>query len=283
MKSEVNFIFQEDAQRIFNYFTRLLGIKITFFTADFVEVRTGVNRGHCKYCKLLRAKLGCELLCQNLDQKKQNQALHEKRLVSYQCHGGMMEAILPIFAVNKLVGYIMIGQFRVTDNCPTKYYNDWKKKYNNNRLYEAFLDTPYYPKKKLHDIFGMFELIVDSIVTRHLIAIQTTSSIEKLISYIDQNPQVNLTLPQAAAMMYCSQSSISHEFKLVTGISFKQYTILKKLDKADELMILYPDLKVHEVAEKVGYFDPYLFSRIYKKYRHYPPNQFKMTQQKDNR
>ena len=123
MKTDVNFIFQEDAQRIFNHFTRLLGIKITFFTADVIKVRTGANKGYCRYCELLRTKLGCDLLCQNLDQKKQIQALHEKRLVPYLCHGGMMEAILPVFTVDKLVGYIMIGQFRTTDNCPEKYRN----------------------------------------------------------------------------------------------------------------------------------------------------------------
>lgn len=275
MKTDVNFIFQEDAQRIFNHFTRLLGIKITFFTADVVEVRTGENKGHCRYCKLLRTKLGCELLCRNLDRQKQIQALHEKRLVSYQCHGGMMEAVLPVFTVDKLVGYIMIGQFRTTDNCPAKYRNVWKKGYNNDWLYEAFLDAPYYPKKNLRDIFGMFELIVDSIVANHLIATKTASSIEKLISYIDQNPQINLTLSQAADMMYRSPSSISHEFKRTTGVNFKKYLILKKLKKADELMSNNEGLKIHEVARKVGYCDPYLFSRIYKKYRHHSPNQFR--------
>lgn len=274
MKTDVNFIFQEDAQRIFNHFTRLLGIKITFFTADVVEVRTGANKGHCKYCKLLRTKLGCEPLCQHLDQEKQMQALHKKRLVSYQCHGGMMEAILPVFTVDKLVGYVMIGQFRTTDKCPAKYRDAWKKKYNNDRLYEAFLEASYYPEKKLYDILGMFEVIVDSIVTHHLIALKTASSVEKLISYIDQNPQVNLTLPQAADIMYRSPSSISHEFKRATGINFKKYLILKKLEKADELMSANKELKIHEVARKVGYLDPYLFSRIYKKYRHYPPSQF---------
>jgi len=277
MKTDVNFIFQEDAQRIFNHFTRLLGIKITFFTTDFVEVRSGANRGHCRYCKLLRTKLGCEPLCRNLDRKKQIQALHEKRLVFYQCHGGMVEAILPVFTVNNLVGYIMIGQFRARDKCPVKYCNRWGKKYGNDRLYKAFLEAPYYPKKKLADIFGLFELIVDSIITHHLIATKTASSLEKLISYVNRNPQVNLTLSQAADMMCRSPSSISHEFKRATGINFKKYIILKKLEKAEELMAGNTELKIHEIARKVGYSDPYLFSRIYKKHRHHPPSQFKLA------
>ena len=278
MQTDVNFIFQEDAQHIFDHFTRLLEIKITFFTADFVEVRTGAQKGHCNYCKLLRTKLNCEVLCQKLDKEKQIQALNEKKLVSYQCHGGMREAILPVFTIDKLVGYIMIGQFRTAKKCPAKYRNIWKKKYNNDRLYNAFLKSPYYPDEKLHDILGMFELIVDSIVTRHLIATKTANSIEKLISYIDQNPQINLTLSQAADIMFRSPSSISHEFKRATGVNFKKYLILKKLDKADELMSRDHTLKIHEVARKVGYTDPYLFSRIYKKHRHHSPNYFKKSQ-----
>jgi YesN/AraC family two-component response regulator len=126
----------------------------------------------------------------------------------------------------------------------------------------------------------MFELILDSIVTRHLIAIKTASSVEKLISYIDQNPQVNLTLSQAADMMYRSPSSISHEFKRATGTNFKKYLILKKLEKADELMSIRSELKVNQVAKLVGYQDPYLFSRVYKKYRNHSPNRFRSTKQK---
>jgi len=273
MNTEVNLIFQDNVQRIFNHFASLLDIKTTFFTTDFVEVRAG--KGHCKYCNFLRTKLNCESLCKQLDQKKQMQALEEKRLVSYQCHGGMTEAILPVFTVDKLVGYIMIGQFRITDKCPENYRNTWKKKYGNDKLYEAFLESPYYPEKKLSDIFGMFELFVDSIVNQRLITIKTpSSSIYKLISYIDQNPQINLTLSQAANLMYCSPSSISHEFKQATGVSFKKYLILKKLEKAEELMTNH-NLKIHEIAKKVGYSDPYLFSRIYKKHRQYPPINFK--------
>ena len=274
MKTEVDFIFQEDAQQIFNHFTNLLGIKITFFNADIVEVRTGMQKGHCKYCSLLRTKLGCEIKCREMDTQKQLQSLETKRLTCYQCHGGMMEAILPVFTVNKLVGYIMIGQFRTTSICPPKHFNTWKTLYNNDLLQKAFMEAPYYPKEKLKDIFGMFELIVESIVTRHLIAIKTTSSIEKLISYIDQNPHVNLTLPQAADMMYRSPSSISHEFKKATGVNFKKYLILKKLKKAEKLMSTQSELKINEVARKVGYADPYLFSRIYKKHRGFAPNLF---------
>ena len=281
MKTDVNFIFQEDAQRIFNHFTQLLGIKITFFTADFVEVRTGANRGHCKYCRLLRTNLKCDPLCRKLDREKQIEALNAKKLLSYQCHGGMMEAILPVFTVDKLVGYIMIGQFRTNKNCPAKYRNQWNKKYNNDQLHKAFLEAPYFPKKNLRDIFGMFELIVDSIVTHHLIATKTTNSVQKLISYIDQNPQTDLTLSQAADMMHRSPSSISHEFKRATGVNFKKYLISKKLEKADELMSSQKNLKIHEIALKVGYSDPYLFSRIYKKHRQYSPSQFKENQTRD--
>lgn len=280
MKTDVNFIFQEDAQKIFNHFTSLLGIKITFFTADVVEVRTGNQKGHCKYCKLLRKKLKYELKCRKMDEAKQLQALKNKRLTYYTCHGGMMEAILPVFNIDKLVGYIMIGQFRTTDQCPKKYITQWNVLYRNelNALQQAFLEAPYYPKNKLKDIFGMFELIVDSIVTRHLIAVKTKSSIEKLISYIDQNPHINLTLTQAAEMMYRSPSSISHEFKKATGINFKKYLILKKLEKAEELMSTQPNLKINQIARKVGYEDPYLFSRIYKKHRNHPPTKLR----KDN-
>ncbi len=62
-------------------------------------------------------------------------------------------------------------------------------------------------------------------------------------------------------------SSILHK-------SFKQMMIEEKLKKAEEYFHLGPNITIREVAVKVGYNDPYYFSRLYRKYRGLSPSEY---------
>jgi len=92
MSRTAKFIFQKDVQEIFNYFTRFLGIRIVFFSYDGQELTAGDDRLKCKYCRLLREKLGFENICIRLDREKQILAKKKRALITYKCHGGMIEA-----------------------------------------------------------------------------------------------------------------------------------------------------------------------------------------------
>jgi AraC-like DNA-binding protein/ligand-binding sensor protein len=273
MSSHVEFIFQKDAKRIFDIFTRVFGIRIVFFSLSGQALTSGADKKNCKYCRLLRTKLSYENVCRKLDRKKMLQASQEQTLVSYTCHGGMIEAILPVYTVDKLIGYIMIGQFRTSEAMPTLLGHLCKASHGNDRLYKAFLTAPLYPKKRVKEILALFSLLVDLIVKHHMITTYSKSSIHKIISFIDEYPSSDLTLSGAANMLGCSISSISHEFRKMTGRSFRQYIIERRLAKADELLLSNNNsLKIRDIASQVGYADPYMFSRIYKKHRHKSPS-----------
>jgi len=47
------------------------------------------------------------------------------------------------------------------------------------------------------------------------------------------------------------------------------------MEKAEEYMMSDPNLSIREIAFKLGYEDPYYFSRLYKKHRKVPPSKFR--------
>jgi len=53
----------------------------------------------------------------------------------------------------------------------------------------------------------------------------------------------------------------------MTGKGFKRFQIDFKMEKADQFLRKNPEMTVKEVAYRLGYNDPYYFSRLYKKYR----------------
>lgn len=273
MTASVRFIFQKDVEEIFEVFTNLFDIRIAFFSSSGEEVNVGKNKPLCRYCHLLREKLSLEETCLNLDKKMRGHALEKRKTISYQCHGGMTEAITPIYLEDELVGYVMIGQFRTsTEPIDKVIHQRWKKRVGTNELENAYLKTPLYTSQYSNNIMRLFEILIDFIVSQRLIEIENSSTIQPLIAFMESHIEENTTLAQAAKIVCKSKSSISHNFKKITGKNFKQFQIDLKLAKADEYFKNRPDITVKEVAFKLGFDDPFYFSRLYKKYRGKSPD-----------
>jgi AraC-like DNA-binding protein len=274
MSRTAKFIFQKDVQEIFNYFTRFLGIRIVFFSYDGQELAAGDERPKCMYCRLLREKLGFESVCRKLDREKQLLAEKEGTLVTYQCHGGMVEAVLPIYNVNKLIGYVMIGQFRNKNKMPTNIKKNWQNKFKNDELEKAFFDTPYYSKTQTDDITGLFSVMVKFITSQHLINMQRYNTINKIINYLQEHPEETLTVANAAELIHISPSSFTHLFKEATGQSFRQYQIHNKIQAAKKMIENDRNMQISDIAYKLGYEDPLYFSKVFKKIVGVSPSKF---------
>lgn len=92
------------------------------------------------------------------------------------------------------------------------------------------------------------------------------TQISEAISYIDNNFSSNdINLEKVAERVNLSANYLSRLFKEQTGKSFIEYMTEKRLEKARELCIT-TNLKVYEIAEKVGYSDWRYFTKVYKKH-----------------
>lgn len=97
-------------------------------------------------------------------------------------------------------------------------------------------------------------------------------SIETALKYIHQHYQESISMVGVAKLVYRSPEYFSRQFKEEVGENFSVYLTLYRLDRAKELL-LQTDLRVNEIAERVGYTTPGYFSRLYKKYKGVTPEQ----------
>lgn len=272
MKYPLKYVFQEKAQEILDVFTELFSIRIAFFTAEGHELKVGKSKPLCKYCQLLRDRLDYDDVCLSLDNRMRQAAVHAGQSVSYTCHGGMTESVTPVIMDEVLIGFLMIGQFRTSPGpVPSVISRKWKKQIGNSELHQAFEVTPCYPKKQTEQILKLFNILVDFILYRHMIELYGSHSIQPLMNFLQTHMEENLILSEGAEILMQSKSSLAHKFKKVTGKSFKRYQIDLKLNKADEYFSKHPEMTIREVAARLGYDDPYYFSRLYKKYRGHSP------------
>ncbi|HYE83753.1 MAG TPA: response regulator [Clostridia bacterium] len=91
-----------------------------------------------------------------------------------------------------------------------------------------------------------------------------TLAIMKAISYLEKNYQTITGLNEVANYVYLNPEYFSRLFKDETGVNFSNFLNDYKLDRSLELLV-NTNLKVHEIAELVGYSSLSYYSKIFKK------------------
>lgn len=92
--------------------------------------------------------------------------------------------------------------------------------------------------------------------------------------YIIDNFNKNITLKEVADTVFLSQNYLSELFKKETGEGFYDFLSQYRINIAKDLLTK-TNLKVYEVAEKVGYSDSITFGRVFKKITGETPNSFR--------
>ncbi|WP_339308285.1 response regulator [Paenibacillus sp. FSL R5-0519] len=98
--------------------------------------------------------------------------------------------------------------------------------------------------------------------------------IKRVKDYIETHYAENITLDSIAALIFMNPSYFSTFFKKHTGQNYKQYLTEIRMKHARR-MLLYSDLMVYEIAERVGYNSARLFSDMFRKYYGQIPQEFR--------
>jgi AraC-like DNA-binding protein len=270
MAGGMEFVFSPEVQAIFDHFCALHGIRIAFHTTLGEELRVGQSRPLCAYCRILRRSLGYTDTCLRLDRARRREAAAPGGgLVAYECHGGMLEAIMPVRAAGRLLGFVMIGQFRSRKSPPPAVLDRARRGGVAAAVRRAFDAAPGFPRGRVRHVLGLFEVLVRFIAERRLVEVE--DALTPVLDRLRERPEERLTLPHAAALVHRSPSTLSHLFRRRLGKSFRRLRAELALDRADELFRETPGLRVKEVAYRLGFDDPLYFSRLYRKYRGVPP------------
>jgi two-component system response regulator YesN len=101
--------------------------------------------------------------------------------------------------------------------------------------------------------------------------------VDKVIQIIQEHlgdPQLSLTWV-ANQMLYMNTDYLGKLFKKETGEKFSAYVTKLRIAKAAEMIVRQEDVKIFELAEKLGFGDnPQYFSQVFKKYTGCTPSEY---------
>lgn len=99
--------------------------------------------------------------------------------------------------------------------------------------------------------------------------------INEAIQYLNQNIDKTLTVEEVAALFNYSASHFSALFKNKTGQAPVEYFIRLKIHYACQLLD-QSKLKIKDIAQKIGYADPFYFSRLFNKIMGTSPYEYRL-------
>jgi len=103
---------------------------------------------------------------------------------------------------------------------------------------------------------------------------QNIKAVEKVIGYIYNNYNRDISLNSAAEYVFLSPAYLSRLFRKETGQSFIEYVMKVRVEKAKTLL-RNTDKKTYEIAREVGYNDIRYFAKMFKQIEGITPAQYR--------
>lgn len=103
---------------------------------------------------------------------------------------------------------------------------------------------------------------------------QLSPLIQRVISYIEKNTRINLSVADIKNELFLSESKIRNSFKAEMGIPIGRYIDDMVFIKAKQLLSK-KDLSIAQVSLELGFCDQFYFSRRFKERFNMTPSEFK--------
>ncbi|GHT55362.1 hypothetical protein FACS1894109_01780 [Spirochaetia bacterium] len=267
--------FNDEVQRLVDSFTHCFKVRITILSADNKDLIVGFPYSLSRFCWLIRTDLHGYQHCLNQNRQMCRRCEQQETPLIYQCHTGLTEAAIALKVDKKIIGYAMIGQFRMQNTIPKAILQQWcNAGFEGAALQEAFAELPLFDITTMNNMLHLFSMLVTFIVTNEYVNVHRPALTEGLIHWLEEHIAEPVSLDDAADAMNKSPSTIYHTIKQNLGVSFKQLCILKRIQRFENIINTEVNCTISEAAAKVGYNDSLYFSRLYKKVRSICPSNY---------
>jgi len=99
--------------------------------------------------------------------------------------------------------------------------------------------------------------------------------LQRVVSFIDQHLHRKIVQAEAAGLCGMSAFQFSRYFKRVTGITFQEYLLHRRISEAMRLLA-NPKVSITDVCFTVGFRDLSYFTRTFQRYVGKPPSRYRL-------
>ncbi|MBI4976506.1 MAG: helix-turn-helix domain-containing protein [Spirochaetes bacterium] len=176
-----------------------------------------------------------------------------------RCHAGVLELVVPVFSARGYEGAFYFGPMRPENGTVQK------------RLSARFRELPLPDTRIQHAAKTLLSLLAAYIVRENETLALTAKAatvvnpkIRIMLDYIETHIAGTVRVRDAAREASLSASRCIHLFKEETGVTFSDYVLGRKIDRAKRLLA-NTTLSVTDIAFEAGYTNQSYFSSAFKR------------------
>ena len=279
-RGSLELVLSDEVQSLLDDFASLLDIRVTFYSLDGEPVRRGKAMSNSTFCTLVQQECRGLSRCLGMDAEMRAEAERSDGVISYRCHAGIQEGLAAVRMRGRTIGYLMIGQFRVSGELPAELENFPPE--HRAELEKAFFSLPLYTPEKLAGILGLFRTLIDYITVREFAMLRSDHLRSEIDRYIEKHLDGELRLPNMARTIGRSVSTISQFLRRNYATNFKELVISARIERAERFWKEHPEASVAEASFAAGFSDQFYFSRVFRKRRGIAPARFRAALRQAN-
>ena len=259
----------------FYYITR---IRITVFDAQFREL-VSYPENRPAFCQLIRSCTAGASACAQCDRQACQVAVKQTGVYIYRCHAGLTEAIMPLYAGNVLLGYLLFGHVFAYDSfeagwqairaCCSSYPVDMEK------LKQTCRDNPRISDHYISAAARILHATASHLILERMATLQKDSAADRLDSYLNANFTRPLTAQIICRELGCGRTRLYKLSQQLYGRGPAEQVRHLRIEKAKACLMDHPDLSIGEIAQSCGFEDYNYFISVFTKETGISPGRFR--------
>ena len=262
----------EKLQKITEDFSNITGLDIEIVDSEY-NIIADCYKG-CDFCQTIQNDREVKKRCYCSDMELFTLCRESYRLETHVCHAGLTDMAVPIKKNNLLLGYILFGRIRSTENFSDIYDRISWTNYDYEMLNQEFLKLKYYNETQIESIANVATAITAYILSESMLNEEYNSMTNQIIACIDNNLTLDLSVDFLCRELNISKNILYEHFHSSFHCTVNEYICLKRLEKAKQLLI-ETDFSVSDIAEMSGIRNYTYFFKLMKEHEGITPQQYR--------
>ncbi len=245
-----------------NDFYNTTGMSISIFFEDYSLLASKKNGNN--YCRFVQSSREGVKRCLRENRKLLEKCNSSKKTEISACHAGMVEIAIPILKSENVIGYMMLGHIKESEN-----NIDVKRLLHGLSIdvklaEEIYISIPTFDKSKIQSITNIASIFAGFILVNKLIHPKENQYFDEAKKYIEEHMGENLTVEKIAKAIHVSKNWLYRTVKQGAGMGVSEYINSLRIIRAKELL-RDTKMSVKEISDSLGFSATAYFGKVFKK------------------